>query len=338
MQRISCAVEGAYVATRPRPVPKGNTVFVTIRAVGRCFRFVPNRKTRETIEYAFFAIAQKYADRIDIHEYLWMSNHLHIELTDHKGVLPAFVQDLNSYVARALNAMRGCRGDVFEKDQHSVVRVEHDDAGVEFAVYTLTNPVKANLVAHADHWKGLSSLDMEYGDVKVAHRPPHGLWKPGPRGRAGKKAKASGRDKYMGRSKFDETVQLRLVRPPIHLELTDEQLRDLIRERIKAKEQKLKRERKGKVVGWAKVKAQDFNASPESSEELFGRKPTVATRSQWAEREAEQRDRAWLEAYYDARDRFNDAPDDQKKDIIFPYGTWYMRQRHKVRCHPPPDH
>lgn len=335
MQRIGATVEGVGVVTRPREVREDNTVFVTVRAISRTFRFVPDIRTLETLERAFFSIAQDYEDSIEIHEFLFMSNHFHMMLTDVHGLLPDFMRDLNSYLARALNADRGTRGSNIEKG-HNVVRIEDDDAGVSLAVYTLANPPAADLVERAEDWRGLSSLDMEYGDVRVSHRPDHGLWRARPKERAGKAAGESGRAHYMGRSKYGETVRLRLVRPPIHPELSDRELRALIRKRLEAKVEMLRRERGNRsVLGWDRVIKQSFMATPETSEELFGKAPVVAARSQWAKREAEQCNRQFVAEYEEARDR-HCAGDHEAE---FPYGTWLMRRRYtKVRCRPrPPD-
>ena len=306
--------------------------YVTVRAVNRSFRFVPKRQVREAIDYALAVVLEEYRKRGDLslHEFEFMSNHYHLLGTDKIGCLSDFIRDLNSLLSRELNAIRGISGTNVEKG-FNLVRIVSAERIVEHAVYTLANPVRAFLVEKARHWKGTSSLRMEYGEPVIVHKPLTGLW-------AGKVAhadraasKRSKRATYAGRSKLPATAALVIDRPQIMLHLTDAQLRTEIRERLASREREIgeERRRRGiKVLGWARVVAQHFLALPGKTEELFARTPNFSASFSW-ERVALAALQARFRALYAAaRDLFASG----SRDVEWPEGTWLMRRRWNVPC------
>lgn len=308
--------------------------YVTVRAVNRSFRFVPERQVRKAINYALAVVLGKYrkGGKLCLHEFEFMSNHYHLLGTDKAGCLPDFIRELNSLISRQLNAIRGISGTNVEKG-YNLVRIVSAERIVEHAVYTLANPVRAFLVEKARHWKGTSSVGMEYGQPVLVEKPLIGLW-------AGKVAhanrpasKRSKRAAYAGRSKLPATATLVIDRPAIMLHLSDEELRAEIRERLARKEREYaeERQRRGiKVLGWARVVAQDFLAIPGRTEELFTRTPNFSASSS-CERAALALLQAKFRAlYYAARDLFVDGC----RDVVWPEGTWLMRRRFNVRCVP----
>ena len=94
--------------TSPRYVVPDQTVFITLRAVGRSFRFLPTRQVRELIDYALAVMSKEHG--ILLHELEFLSNHGHLLLTDVHGVLPDSMRDLASLLSRSLNVHRGHRG------------------------------------------------------------------------------------------------------------------------------------------------------------------------------------------------------------------------------------
>lgn len=322
--------------TPPRFIVRGMKFYVTVRAVNRSYRLVPKRKVREAIHFALAVKLEEFrnAGKLALHEFEFMSNHYHLLGTDITGCLPDFVQQLNSLIARELNALRGIGGKNFEPG-YSLVQIVGDERVAEHAVYTLANPVAAFLVAKSKHWRGVSSLKMKYGVPVEVSKPKFGLWS-GKNAHAKRaKSKRSGRARYAGRSKLPQAAELVIDRPDIMPHLSDTQLREFILAELDKRELQIaeERRRQGKqVVGRRRAESVHFLALP-GSEEMFARNPNVSGTHR-EERQAllEVRE-AFLEAYRVARRAFL-AGD---RDVEFPYGTWLMRQRWNVCCEPVPD-
>lgn len=332
--RFRCNAPGLVVDNRtvtpPRRIHPHQLCFVTVRAVNRRHRFAPARQAVEIIWYCLGYVLSKFRDRIEAHEFLWMSNHYHILLTDRGGCLPDFMNQLNSLLARALNALQGITGTAVEKG-YNLVEVTTDDRATNHCTYVLANPCNAGLVERSHHWRSVSSIALEYGDTRIVNRPNAGLWG-GPCRHLGRKASnESKRAQYGGRSRLPEQVELVLTRPPIMAELTDEELRAHIRALLAQREEEVARARQKSrkpVLGWRSATRVRPSSSPTSSENAFGRRPnfSAGTHRSWSA--AWRRRRAFLESYYSALRRF--VAGDRK--VEFPAGTWLMKRRFRVSC------
>ena len=262
------------------------------------------------------------------HEILVMSNHHHIVLTDVHGVLPAFMEHLNSLVARAMNALLGIRGTVFEKDYSAVV-VTTQEAAIEHSVYTLANPASSHLVKRCTQWPGFSTRTLNYGEAEVVERPTDGLWakaRPQKRRRKNKNARRAAR----GGKPSTMPAEVKLtVYPPFSDEDRDAKMRSEVLSRLHRRETELMVERSEKgiqVLGAARVCAQKWHTFPGSSEDWFATKPTVSGRCQWKRREAMQRQAEFVQEYRRVRRCFKSG----ERDIEWPLGTWMMARRHDV--------
>lgn len=316
--------------TPPRQIHPGQLCFVTSRAVNRCHRFAPNRRALETIWYCFALTLSKYRGRIDVHEFLWMSNHYHLVLTDSGGCLPRFMEELNSLMARAINALYGIQGTAIEKGYNLVVAATGDRL-IEHSVYTLANPCNAHLVEYSHHWLGVSSRQLDYGRPLVIKRPGYGLWRGSDDSSWRKAARGSIRASRGARSKLPEQVELVLTRPRSRQELSDRELRHHIRELLQERERVLVKQRRvqnRRILGWASATKVSFRAAPEQAEELFGMVPTFSANTEEARIAAWNRRRTFLEQYYVALRQFL-AGD---WAAVFPAGTWLMSARFGARC------
>ena len=336
VQGIDRAADNRCV-TPPRLVLAGQRCFVTARAVGRMFKFVPRREVVRLFEYVFALAATRHG--MQVHEALCMSNHFHLVMTDVEGRMPEFMRYFDSLLARSLNAMRGSSGSVFEK-KPGRVEVTDDEKTIESAVYTLANPCAANLVRRSRQWPGFSTLRMAYGEVKVIERPKLGLWKRAQqkveRGRTRGRSRSRKRASYQGKpSVLPERVELRLVRPPVFARMSDAQLRAEVLRRLDARELELiaaRRERGLEVLGAAKVMAQPWYGFPGRPEDLFGTEPSVSGRSKWARIAALQRRAEFEAAYARARAQFLAGI----RDVVWPAGTWLMRVCYGLPCETSP--
>lgn len=324
------AVEMQRVATPPRPVFPGQTVFITWRAVNRCFRFVPNAKNTGTLWYAFAYACQKFG--VLVHELTILSNHGHLVATFPRGNAPDFMELFGSLAARSLNAIIGINGSTIEKG-YSSVAVQDGTRVLEHCAYTLANPCAADLVTRARHWKGVTTAGMRYGESRTIKKPNCGIWTPMDAGskKSGRRRRRDARcPTRRSRSVLPDTIEFVLVRPDGFPAMSDEELRAEVERRVTEREEgaEARRAEAGKrVMGMKRVKAQFWGAMP-GKEDLFGREPTVSASSRWARVEALARRRGFLDAYREARRRWlaGDA------DVVFPYGTWLLRRRFGVRC------
>jgi len=319
--------------TPPRQIIAGQLCFVTVRAVNRCYRFAPSSQALQIIWYCLARTLDKYRGCIEAHEFLWMSNHYHLVLTDRGGRLPRFMEELNSLLARALNALHGLEGTAIEKG-YNLVAVSNDGKVVEHCVYTLANPCKASLVERCHEWKGVSSQHLEYGVGMFVERPKCGLWGGPCRHVRSETSQSSKRARYGGRSKLPERVALVLTRPRIMPELSDAQLRGYIRARLRERERELARSRssrKRRVIGWSAITKKNVRSAPRA-EERFGTVPSFSAESREERISAWRRRREFLAHYHDALRRFLGG----EWTAVFPVGTWLMKVRLGVSCCPLP--
>jgi len=250
------------MATPPRKIDKGMFFYVTVRAMHRRYRFVPKRRIRAAIQFCLTAVLEKYRDegKIELYEFVFMSNHYHLLGRDLVGCLPKFVQEFNALLSAELNALRGTSDSNFSRKPYGLVQVHGDARLIEHAVYTLANPIAAYLVARARHWPGVSSLKLEYGQSVVVDKPRGGLWS----GRAGhacrRASQRSKRAAYANRSVLPDQAELTLDRPPVMLHLTDSELRQHIRDRLAERERELERTRRNiRVVGRRRVLSMHYD-------------------------------------------------------------------------------
>lgn len=320
--------------TPPRQIHPNQLCFVTVRAVNRCFRFAPTPRALEIIWFCLAFTLSKYRGRIALHEFLWMSNHYHLVLTDKVGCLPRFMEELDSLLARALNALHGTFGTAIEKG-YNLVAVTTSSKLVDHCVYTLANPCSAHLVERSDDWKGVSSRRLQYDVPIKVSRPEGSLWSRAPRHAERAASQEPRRAKHSGRSKLPNEVELVLERPPIMPTLSDAELRCHILKLLDEREKTLIRERRSRrlrVMGWDAAMKVNPRSAPELPEVGFGAVPSFSGDTAEARISAWRRRRDFLKAYYDALCRF--LAGEWKTE--FPDGTWLMRVRFGVTCCPLP--
>jgi putative transposase len=337
--------------TPPRYIVEDQLAFVTCAAVGRSFRFLPTSLVVEILWFALAVMVNKHG--VAVHEAFFASNHFHVVLTDVKGNLPAFMRDFNSLISRSLNALRGTTGTNIEKG-YNIVSPADDEKVVEHCVYSLLNACAAHLVERARDWLGLSTLHLEYDKPVVVERPAAGLWKNAGKGTSRRTSAvrgSAGRAAHAGRTTMPSSIAFTLVRPPVHLELGDEALRELIRSKVQAGEEELITQRRAegrRVLGMQRVLRQSWSDTPATSRVLFETTPRVSGRSKWARLEhlgrrlnfesAYRAARTKLDAFLRRAGRFGDALASRVAklaalgEIVFPRGTYLVRCRYALTC------
>src|SRR6266545_2876709 len=163
--------------TPPRRVLPGNTYLVTRRCSERRFFLKPSRRTNEIFLYVLAVAARRHC--VLVHAFCVLSNHCHLIVTDLDGRLPAFMQYLDSLVARAVNASLG-RFEGFWATDGSYSAVEPLDPAdiVAKTAYVLANPVAAGLVRRSAEWPGLWTAPEQIGVAKLTARRPKVFFDP----------------------------------------------------------------------------------------------------------------------------------------------------------------
>lgn len=291
--------------TRPRRILAGDVVLGTRRCIERRFLLRPDPVTCQIFRYCLARAAR--ITGVLLHEFVVLSNHYHVVLTDPRGNRPEFFRELNQLVARAVNANFGRWETFFAPGSYNAPLLADGAAILDKSVYVLCNVVEAGLVKLPQYWDGVSSWGMEYGQARLVKRP----------------------DVFF-RDSMPEEESLTLVRPAaLHPELSDKEARAYVRtvaqERSHASAQKL-HERGGGFMGMRRVCKQPRESSPDTRPPRRGIRPTVAGKSKWARIEALQDQTRFIESHREARLRFEAG----EFGICFPRGTYWMVRRYCV--------
>ncbi|WP_041448543.1 hypothetical protein [Anaeromyxobacter sp. Fw109-5] len=293
--------------TTPRRVLPGTVYLMTRRCSERRFFLRPSKLINEIFLYVLALAAARHG--ILVHAYCVLSNHAHLIITDPLGRLPAFMQYLDSLVARAVNASLG-RFEGFWATDGSYSAVEPLDAAdvVAKTAYVLANPVAAGLVRRGAEWPGLWSAPEQIGNKLTATRPQVFF---DPKG-------------YL-----PEKVELELTSPPGFASAAE--FRALVSAALQDLEQKHHRElvaQGRRFLGVARVLAQNPFTRPSGGEPRFGLKPRVAARDKWRRVEGLLRLKSFVHAYRQALARWSSG----ERSVVFPAGTYLLRVLHGVQC------
>jgi putative transposase len=272
---------------------------VTRRCTERVFLLKADEKSRALFWYLMAEAAQRHG--ILVHAAVFMSNHLHIVLTDERGNLPEFCHLLFGQIAKALNAATGHVEAVFAKaDRPNLLELATQDAVVREIAYLLANPAKAGLVETAVEWPGLITRpeDLETGAEYM--------------GRVGD-------NPYLTRRE----VQERLMRIEPVPGMESAQLAHLVAVELEWHERDARKARRSKglgVLGAEAVRRQHWRKMPKTGARLFGLKPTIAAARRLARIVALVAVKRFRRDYAAALASFRQG----KRNVEFPLGTWRM--------------
>jgi REP element-mobilizing transposase RayT len=294
--------------TPPRRILPGTPTFVTRRCSERRFFLRPSSGTNEIFLYVLALAAQRY--RVLVHALCVLSNHAHLVVTDVEGRLPAFMQYLDSLVARAVNASLG-RFESFWAAAGSYSAIEPLDPSDVLAkiAYVLANPVAAGLVKRGAEWPGLWSAPEQIGTTTLTVRKPKGFFDP--------------------KGYLPESVDLELTVPPCFAsaEVFRAQLAAAVRD-LEEKHQRELASRGRRFLGTARVLAQSPFARPAPGEPRFALSPRIAARDKWKRIEGLFRMKRFEEQYRESRARWCSG----MRAVVFPAGTYLMRIMYGVQC------
>ena len=286
--------------TLPREVIPGRFYMVTRRCTQRLFLLRPDEATNNGFLYCLAEAAQRFD--IDVLLPCAMSNHHHTVVFDRHGALPAFTEHFHKLLAKCQNALRGRWENLWAAEQVCVVRLVDPADVLRKLVYAATNPVKDRLVERVHHWPGVNGLVALLAQRSLHAARPRHFFRPD--------------------GAMPEAVTLHLVLPP---ELGDpDQFRAELRRQVDAAEAAaaVERRRTGAgVLGRRAILRQSWGDCPTSCEPRRQLRPRIAACSQWSRIEALLRNRQFLVAYREARDRWIVG-----ELIPFPLGTYWLRR------------
>lgn len=301
---------------RAKPIIPGTRYLVTRRCLERSYFLNPDEKNHERLNnfigYALGVCLERYG--IDLHAFVAMSTHLHDNLTDVRGELPAFKTTFHAWLGRGINALRGRSGNFWSGDQSVDVRPGDprlDDDGndvprtaLDDLVYTLTNPVKDGATRNGGRWPGFTTYGWKFGETRTFKRPDWFFDPENPN--------------------LPDQVDITLTRPKDVLpELDDEQFYDELMRQIRVRETEIQahmREGNRRFKGERKILKQHWNRHATTPEARFKVAKRVRDRDPKRVRAALARDKAWRLLYADARRRMLAG----ETDVEFPFGTWRM--------------
>jgi putative transposase len=270
----------------------------------------PDKETSNAFIYCLAVSAARFG--IGVIGFGTMSNHYHAVVVDREGCFPGFLQFFHRIFAVHQNALRG-RWEAFwsPNEQPSAVELLRGNDLVEKLVYAITNPIKDGLVDRVEQWPGAACFPaLTRGASLPATRPKRFFREDGA---------------------FPEVASLELAASPFHGDLLQSEWAKLVqdaveREVVSIRDARIKAGRR--VVGAKAVLAQHWNDAPETHEPRRTMNPHVACRDKWRRIEALQRNRAFLEAYRDARREWLLGV----KNVEFPFGVWALRNFPGVKC------
>jgi putative transposase len=248
-----------------------------------------------------------------VHAVVFMSNHVHIVVTDTRGNLPRFMHLLFGQIAKAVNAWTGHIEAVFSTARRpNVLELVTEDAMVKEIAYLLANPSKAGLVDNAADWPGFitTAEDLAKGATYIG---------------------GVGDNPYLKRRKL-KTRELQIVPIPkvANAQVFAEHVATEQRQLEEHARQKRKADGVG-VLGADAVRRQHWRKMPKTGAKLFGLIPTIAAARRQARivalvalKEFRRKYQAALAAYRSGR-----------KHVEFPYGTWQMRHVYAAKVAEP---
>jgi putative transposase len=295
--------------TLPREVVPGRDYMITRRCSERRFFLRPDDITNNAFIYCLALAVQR--SKVEINFSCAMANHHHTGIHDPEGNYPIFAEHFHGLLARCQNAHLSRFENFWSSEPTSVVRLLEPDDVLDKMVYAYSNPPVADLVETSEEWPGVSTLQATFTDGEMtATRPAHFFRDDGD---------------------MPETVTLKIHRPRAFAHLTREEWAEKVRDLVQAKEAaaRERRHREGKrVLGVARILAQNPFSRPKSHAPHFKMNPRLAAKNKWARIETLLRNRSFQEKYRDAIKRHLSGI----TNVLFPFGTYWMNKFGKVAC------
>jgi len=296
----------------PRQIFPNTTYLLSRRCTQRQFLLKPSPLMNTIFLYCCADAAERTG--VLLHGISVLSNHYHAVVTDVLGKIPEFMAHLNKLVAKCVNVSLGRWENVWAVEQPSLVKTVDDQDVLDKMVYTLANPVSSYLVSHGHKWPGVRTTpaDLLAGEIEV---PMPAVF-------------------FRNNGVMPAVARLKLTRPDIFPELSDEEFVALLQREVDEREAEFRqRARKAGIrfLGVRRVLRQRHTATPTSHEPRRKLSPRVAAKNKWRRIEALQRLKEFVVAYREAWRRWKQG----FRDVVFPAGTYAMVKNANVVCASP---
>lgn len=288
--------------TAPRRIVPGQYYMIGRRCTQRQFLLRPDEKTNGIFLYCLAEAARRTG--IQLLAWMPMANHYHAVVFDPLGSLPAFLEQFHKMLAKVMNARLGRWENFWSSEETCVTHLATEQDVLDKIVYTLVNPVAADLVERAEEWPGASSLDYLDG---VSRNHPRPEWFFSPAG------------------VMPATVELEVSQPPFSVERGESmavwaaKVRNAVRER--ERELADARLQVGKrVLGAKQVTAESVLDAPSSLAPRRNLRPAVACSDRERRKTLLRALREFRAQYRHARERFRAG----EFEVEFPAGTYRL--------------
>jgi REP element-mobilizing transposase RayT len=183
--------------------------FITNRCEQEQFLLLPTEQTQALIIEWLARAVTFVGGEVEIHAFIFLSNHFHMLLRDTGGQLARFLGYFQGNLAKAVNKSLGRRGKFWGREYDDMIFGTDEDYLNRYA-YTLCNAVKAGLVDEAREWRGVSSLELAQSGKALTVRVLNKT----------KLHNATRRGQKVKMEKYYETHTLELAVPPMWAGLT----------------------------------------------------------------------------------------------------------------------
>jgi len=321
--------------TAPIYLPPGSLVQVTSNCISRTYRLVPTDDVVAVCEACIRASAMHFAGEIQLHEFEFLSNHLHLLLTDlggedGAGKTPDFMGYLHNLLTTNLNSLRGISGKGWEQYSFQIIDRDDPDRILQAVSYIQNQAVAADIVKRNREWRHCSSRGLEYGEQPEIDKPVLGIWSGKARHAGRADSIRSKRAEHACRSNVPDRLSFTLFPLPGFEALGPKKLRALTRARLAKLENRAiaRRRRDGtRVQGWDVARKIHWSYMPAMGRQLFGPKPTFAASTPERRAAAQERVDNFRREYAVALERFLSGD----HEVVFPLGTYRMPRRFRAR-------
>ena len=298
--------------TQPRRVVPGMIQLVTRRVTRRAHLLRPDPRLVQLCQYLLGVYCERYG--ILLHAVVFMSNHMHLIVTDSWGCIPDFLRDFHRTLALGVKVLRHWDGNLWDSQPTSRVQLCTPQAVIEKLAYIMANPVNAGLVHRAEDWPGFTTLPHQLGAKSWTALRPDFFFDP-------------------ENPLWPKTTTLRLTPPRTPWDI--EEVRHRVAQELEHVQSQAHRKlcAKGcRVFGRAAVlKSSPYEQS--KTPELRGdRNPSIAVGrgQQEAFLQACSSLRTFRLAYQQALQQWRDG----YRNVLFPAATWLMRWLHRAQLAP----
>ncbi|MEM9691139.1 MAG: hypothetical protein AAGA56_01215 [Myxococcota bacterium] len=301
----------------PRKVVPGRCYLITRRCTQRQFLMRPGPDVNQAVGYCVAEAATRA--EVEVLAFVAESNHYHAVVWDPSGNVVDFYEHFHKMLAKVLNVRWSRRENFWAGGGRTTSVVELVEPADTLAkiIYTLANPVKDHLVAHARDWPGVSSWRLTMRGGELRFRRPRWFFSPD--------------------GTMPEEARLRLSRPPGFEHLTEAAWAARIEAGVRQEEDRAAaiRAKSGrKVLGRRAIRRQSWKARP-STDAVGHRRlsPRFAAARPEARAAATKDYQRFVSRYRDAMGQVRRG----RHDVVFPYGTFRFARLHLVRVEPPPE-